>query len=413
MSRVATGALAAILLVCGAAGGAGAVAMEIVISRPELGVPIFGKVDVKVEVYPPSAEVDRVELFLDGEFMETATGVSPFVISIDAGEENRAHEILAVAYDLAGESVSATLETPPIQVDDEFKVELQQLYVTVESDGAPRALKREDFEIYDRNARQQIVTFERGDVPFTAVLLVDSSRSMVGEPLRTALRGARAFVDGMKELDEAKLLLFSDRILYETPFTSFSSVLSVGLSQVEAAGGTAINDFLYLGIERVQERQGRRVVVLLSDGVDVTSVLLMEQVRQAIRMNQAVLYWIVPPLGEGGGSAGHRSSWRDPEDHEKERELLAQTVLESGGRIVELESLEQTSEAFETVLRELRGQYVLGYYPPVTGRPGTWHKNEVKARDGRLKIRSRVGYYERPQQPVSESRREPQEQTRK
>ena len=127
----------------------------------------------------------------------------------------------------------------------------------------------------------------------------------------------------------------------------------------------------------------------------------MEQVRRAIRMNQAVVYWIVPPLGDGGGGAGHRSSWRDPDQHERERELLERTVLESGGRIVELESLEQTPEAFETVLQELRGQYVLGYYPPVAGRAGTWHPTEVKVRDAGLMIRSRVGYYERPQQPGS------------
>ncbi len=381
--------------------------MEVVISRPELGVPIFGKVDVRVEVYPASAEVDRVELFLDGEFIGAATGSSPFVISIDVGEENRAHEILAVAYAASGDSVHSSLQTPPIHVDGEFKVELQQLYVTPEFEGGAQALTRADFEIYDRDVRQEIVTFERGDVPFTAVLLVDSSRSMIGGPLRTALHGARVFFDGMKALDEAKLLLFSDRILYETPFTSFSSVLSLGLSQVKAAGGTAINDYLYLGIERVQARQGRRVVVLLSDGIDVTSVLRMEQVRQAIRMNQAVLYWIVPPLGEGGGGAGHRSAWRDPEEHERQRELLAQTVLESGGRIVELESLEQTSGAFETVLQELRGQYVLGYYPPVTGRAGTWHPTEVRTRGGRLKIRSRVGYYERPQEFTSRDSRQP------
>jgi len=216
------------------------------------------------------------------------------------------------------------------------------------------------------------------------------------------LRGARAFVDGMKSLDEAKLLLFSDRIIHETPFTSFSSVLSVGLSQVEAAGGTAMNDYLYLGIERVHERQGRRVVVLLSDGVDVTSVLDMEQVRQATRGNQAVLYWIVPPLGEGGG-VGHRSAWRGAEEHERERDLLTRTVLESGGRIVELESLEQTASAFETILAELRGQYVIGYYPPVTGRPGAFHPTDVRVREGRLKIRNRVGYYERPRKPVPEA----------
>ena len=182
MSRSAARGLALFMLVCGAGRAA---AMEVVISRPELGVPIFGKVDVRVEVYPPSAQVDRVELFLDGEFMETATGSSPFVISIDAGEENRAHELLAVAYATSGDSATASLETPPIRVDGELKIELQQLYVTpVFEGGVARALTRADFQIYDRDVRQEIVTFERGDVPFTAVLLVDSSRSMIGGPMR-------------------------------------------------------------------------------------------------------------------------------------------------------------------------------------------------------------------------------------
>ena len=57
--------------------------------------------------------------------------------------------------------------------------------------------------------RQEIVTFERGDVPFTAVLLIDASRSMRGSKLRTALSGAHDFMRGAREYDEVKLLAFS------------------------------------------------------------------------------------------------------------------------------------------------------------------------------------------------------------
>ena len=83
---------------------------------------------------------------------------------------------------------------------------------------------------------QPIVTFGRGDVPFTAALLVDSSDSMYGGDLEKALEGARAFFAAMAPLDQAKLMLFSDHIRLETPFTSVQPVLTLGLRGVRRPG---------------------------------------------------------------------------------------------------------------------------------------------------------------------------------
>jgi len=129
-------------------------------------------------------------------------------------------------------------------------------------------LNQEDFAIVDKGALQQTVTFARGDVRLTAAILVDASASMVGSRLRHALRGATSFIKGMKETDNAALFLFSDRLLHVTPFSNDAEQLFAGLAGVAADGGTALNDHFYLALKRLETRQGRRVVILLSDGID-------------------------------------------------------------------------------------------------------------------------------------------------
>jgi VWFA-related protein len=390
--------LGAALLV-GLVGASAASALEIAIVSPEPGQPVFGVVRAEVEIYPWDAPVERVELFVDGQFVEMRRQ-APWSFEVDVGQENRSHEFYFAVFDPGGESGSASLRTPRIRTDEEVEVELQQLYVTVETgDGSSPSLGAEDFVVEDNGERQDLVTFERGDIPFTAVLAVDASVSMKGRRLRIALDGARAFAAAMKPLDEAKLLVFSDRSLHETPFTSFAGVLGVGLAGIEAAGGTALNDFLFTSMIRLEQRQGRRVVVLLSDGIDVHSVLSMKNVRQTAGVSQAVLYWI--RLLERGEDeeARHVSFWRDSDEHALERRLLRETVEESGGRVVTISSIEEVGGAFARVLRELREQYVLGYYASDAPGDGRWHRVSVDVRGGGHRVRVRRGYFDLPNAP--------------
>ena len=375
---------------------------RVVILHPSATEPLFGASEIVLDVEPGGARISQVEVFFDN----VRVGVlerPPWRIGVDAGQENREHHIEVIVHDARQATASAEVRTPRLQVDDAIDVDLQQLFVTVESSGRRQeGLTREDFTILEDGVPQKIATFEGGDIPFSAVLLLDASASMSGDLLRTALDGARSFVQSMNRLDEAKVVLFSDQIRAETPFTSVPSILTLGLGDVRAGGGTALNDALYVGLKRLERRLGRKVLILLSDGVDVESVLPMEQVRAIARRNQAVLYWLwLRREGEttddpSTGGPLYFSAWRDAEGHSTERAQLRAAVLESGGRIEPLDGIEQLRGKLDALLHELRDQYVLGYSSTNLRGSGTWHKIELRLRNSSgLKVRTQEGYVEK------------------
>jgi Ca-activated chloride channel family protein len=195
----------------------------------------------------------------------------------------------------------------------------------------------------------------------------------------------------MGSLDEVQVMLFSDRPLAATRFSNQSEVLLAGLAGLPAGGGTALNDHLYASLRLLDERQGRRVVLLLSDGADVLSTLRMRDVLWKVRRSDALIYWI----RLGRGALGQFSSaWRDYAANEEERRGLEQAVRYSGGRILDVEGVAQVETAFREVMRELRGQYVLGYYPPARRGAGDWHDVRVDVDATGTELRYRPGYYE-------------------
>ncbi len=318
----------------------------------------------------------------------------PYRVTVDVGWENVEHEFTAILRTRGGLEVSSSVRTPRLRMDDELKVELMQLYVTA-SEGERRRLdlEREDFRIVDDGHEQKIVTFERGEVPVTAVLLLDCSLSMKGDRLEAALAGARVFLDEMAELDRASVMLFSDNLQGSTVFSEQAADLEPALSEVIAAGGTSINDHLFLTLQDLERQQGRRAIVLFSDGADVHSVLGMEHVLEKAQRSSSLIYWIY--LAEGAGAdevPSYSSSWRDVERNKEEFKLLRRTIRESGGRIQVVQRPEDLAAAFKTIIDELRGQYVLGYYPSHRRNDGGWRNVKVRVREGGVDLRTRNGY---------------------
>ncbi len=355
-------------------------AAGIAFTSPPADQAAFGPVELRVEAAAGSG-VSRVEFFLDGKRAGTAEK-APFRLVVDVGQANVEHRFEAVAYGASGAPIASTaIRTPSIATDLTIDVRLRQLYVTVA--GGTDRLGREDFTIRERGGgRPKVVTFERGDIPFTAALLIDSSASMSGERLDSALDGARTFFRAMRPLDEAKLLLFADRLGLETPFTSVPTVLDLALSGARASGGTAINDALYFAIERLASRQGRRVIILLSDGGDIESVLSMTWIRRRLEDEPMALYWVrLRREEERRGPAQRWSIWRDAKGHERELAGLERAVEQSGGRIEVIDSIDQVAGALGEILDELRNQYVLGYY---SERPDedAWRGVSVDVRGG-------------------------------
>ena len=371
-----------------------AVALEVWIERPRPSEFVVGQVEVLIRA-APEEEVGTVQLMVDGRQVALFDR-PPFRVAVDVGQENTEHEFEVLVRSVAGELKSATVVTPALRIDEVVDLGLQQLYVTVSGFGKRVLdLAEEDFRILDEGKRQEIVTFERGDIPLTATLLLDCSLSMKGDRLAAALQGANEFVEGMKPLDQAMVMLFSDRLLRATEFSEDREMLSQALTRVEAAGGTSINDHLFLALSRLEAVQGRRVVVLFSDGSDVHSVLPMEGVLQKARSSRALIYWIqLRDPGEDSEVPEYTSSWRNVEANRREFKDLRLAIQESGGRIEVVESLEELEEAFAGILAELREQYVLGYYPSEAKHDGGWRDVRVRVEKSGLDVRTRGGYFD-------------------
>ncbi len=382
----AAAVLAALGLAAAAAG-----AVEVWIDRPAPGEVGYGEVEVQLHV--EADEPVQVDLLLDGRPLGTLAK-PPWRFKLDLGYENVEHKIEVIARGRSGATARAAVTTGTVHVDDELDVELQQLYVTVtRGDERLLDLSADDFRISDDGARQTIVTFERGDVPLTTVLLLDVSASMAGPRLESAVAGARVFLDGMSELDEAAVMLFSDRLLRSTPFTHDTAELAEALAGIEPTGGTSLNDALLLGLQRLEGRQGRRVVVLFSDGADVHSVLPMAEVLERARTSRALIYWV--HLGDGDGEEpDFTSSWRASEGTVQEFRLLHEAVKASGGTVRIVDTAEELAPAFAAILSELREQYVLGYYPTEARNDGSWHAVKVAVKASGARVRSRAGYFD-------------------
>lgn len=362
--------------------------LDLFFLSPPPGKPVFGEIEVVMEVLGAD-QVKEVVLLIDGRPAAHFTA-PPYRIVVDLGQSNREHRFEGIVRTVGGEEARTVRVTQAIAVDEAVNLELQQLYVTLSRHGQRvTGRSRGHFKIRDNGQPQSIITFEDGNAPLTAALLVDASASMRGERLRLAVRGARRFAEGMAELDEAALLLFSDRLLHATDFTQDALQLVAGLEGIEASGGTAIHDHLYLALKHLEGRQGRRVAVLLTDGTDVESALSMADVQWTAQRSQALIYWI--RILQAAGSPGSTSAWRNAENHRHQRDLLEQVVEASGGRIVHISNLAEAEAAFTEILRELREQYVLGYYPSVNRGDGSWHRVEVDA-GPEVEVRTREGY---------------------
>ncbi|MEM6706326.1 MAG: Ig-like domain-containing protein, partial [Acidobacteriota bacterium] len=208
-SRFPASALAGLLLF-GSAAGSSELSVRFIDPPPD--VPLFNLVEVAAEV-TSTERVDRVEFFLGGELVEVDRS-PPYRAVIDVGDENLERRLAVVAHSSSGTRARAELVAPAIRVDETVDLPLQQLYVTAtDESGEPVLdLTQDDFSVLDLGQEEELVTFTRGNVPLTIALLIDASESMRGERLDIALEAAQRFAARLGALDEAQVVVFSDRI---------------------------------------------------------------------------------------------------------------------------------------------------------------------------------------------------------
>jgi VWFA-related protein len=363
--------------------------------NPREGDEVIGEIEIEADVVAAN-EVRDVVFFVDGRPIGVLS-TAPYRLTFNLGDENRSHTFEVVATDIQGNQARASATTIPVPIGGEYEVDLQQLYVTATlGDSRVLDLERGDFTILDEGRSQDLVTFEGGNVPFTAALLIDASASMYGLKMDAARAGATAFIQGMRELDQGKVVVFSDVIQNSTPFSGAREVLAAGLIGATGQGGTAVNDNLYSAFKLLSARQGRRLVVLLSDGIDTHSALDGEDLLYHARRSQAMVYWIRLMSSRDARDRGDRlqyvSAWRTPEEYRQQIASLREVVELSGGRIIPARSPEEIEPVFVEILRELREQYALGYYPDRQRKDNSWHRVKVKVDRPGVSIRTHDGY---------------------
>jgi Ca-activated chloride channel family protein len=285
----------------------------------------------------------------------------------------------------------ATLALSAQETTLHVDVKLVNLFVNVTDKNGTivGGLTRDDFSVSEDGRPQQISLFERqSELPLNITLAIDTSGS-VRKDMAEEADAARRFVHAiMRPQEQMSLLQFATYVNELTPFTNKVALIDRGLGQLHSDFATALYDAIYLGAERLGPREGRKVLVLVSDGGDTAkSTTYAQALEQALR-NEVMIYSIIDVPIEA--SAGR--------DLGGEHALI--TLAEQTGGKSFYVSEGGLDKAFAQVSDDLRTQYLIGYYPHNQEPGRSFHRVEVtipRAAPDAFNIRSKTGYYMNPQ----------------
>lgn len=248
-------------------------------------------------------------------------------------------------------------------------------------------LSKEDFTVTDNGVAQEIAVFERQTAqPLSVALLVDRSRSTQRESnyeLNALRHFLRALVREGNPEDMAALYSFNWEVREQAGFTRRMSRLEEGLARLRSEGATALYDAVYLAGREIERRDGRRVVVVVTDGADTISKMDFQKALEALQRANAVFYalLVVPVKGEPGRILRGENA-------------LIQLAEWTGGKMFSPTLDEALDEAFDSILRDLRTQYMLGYYPRgVSETKERFHRVKLSVRRPGHTVSARNGYF--------------------
>jgi Ca-activated chloride channel homolog len=270
------------------------------------------------------------------------------------------------------------------------RVNLVRLLVSVRDQaGAPITnLNRDDFEVLDSDAPQHISVFEQNtSLPLSVAVLIDSSGSTqidLHYEIDSVLKFIPALLRAGNPDDSFALFSFNWRTNMEVDYSRSQKRAERVLHGLHGEGGTSLYDAIYLASNTLSGRDGRHVMVIVTDGGDTTSYKHFEDALQSAQEADVVLYPIVavPIANDAGRNLGGEHA-------------LATLAKSTGGRIFYPEGFDRLDAAFGDILRDLRTQYLLGFYPQgVPEQRRSYHPVTVKVRGGGMRVSSRSGYYE-------------------
>jgi Ca-activated chloride channel homolog len=257
------------------------------------------------------------------------------------------------------------------------------LYVTV-TDAEKRLvpdLTREDFEIYDNGKLQTVTNFDNEPTPITVVVMLDTSGSMT-LALDLVKDGAESFLMRMLPIDKGMVGAFNDKIeFHPASFTDNRDQLARALRELDFGYPTRLYDAIDQSIDQLNGADGRKTVLVFTDGDDNSSKKSSGAVLERARLEEVMIYSIGLENEYFNGSQRVRSS---PDRN------LRRLSEETGGGFFLLKKKDDLGPTFTRVAQELHSQYVLGFSPEVLD--GKVHKLEVRLKRPGLVPRARKSY---------------------
>ncbi len=268
-----------------------------------------------------------------------------------------------------------------------FKKQVEEvvLHATVvdEKHKMVTGLKRQDFQIYEDGAPQQITSFRREDIPVALGIVIDNSGSMRDK--RPAVnQAALNLVRASNPNDEVFVVNFNDEYYLDQDFTSQVPQLKEALERIESRGGTALYDAVVASAEHLKKnaRLEKKVLLVVTDGEDNASRESLEQAIRRLQAENGPVVYTIGLLGE--------------EKQRRARRALTSMAEQTGGVSFFPKDLGEVDSISQAVAHDIRNQYTIGYKPTRLQAAGGFRTIKVEARAPGYKhllVRTRSGYY--------------------
>lgn len=265
-------------------------------------------------------------------------------------------------------------------------------------------LRKENFKIFEDGIEQPIEYFATTDSPVTVVLLLDTSPSTEFK-IEEIQNAAIAFINQLQPRDSVIVIEFDANVHVLAEATTDRALTIKGIRRADFGGGTSLYDAVHFSImKRLNKIEGRKAIVLFTDGVDTTSTKADydESISEAEEGDATIfpIYYntfidnqrrngggILSPFPQMGGRGVTR------QEYALGRQYLADLAESTGGRVFNAEnSPGGLTRTFESIADELRRQYSIGYIPQDSGVPGQRKSIRVRVNRPKLIIRARDSY---------------------
>jgi Ca-activated chloride channel homolog len=342
--RAGTALLAACLLLCFAA-------------------PVFAQTDVN-DVHVQPREIEKPTNAAETEPIKESLGTStPAAASIPAGITTRVRPL----------KVDVDLVLVPVTITDPMN-----RLVT--------GLEKENFQLFEGNAAQEIRSFSSEDAPVSLGVIFDSSGSMSSKMDR-AKDAVIEFFKTANPQDEFFMITFSDEPEEVSDFTSSVDEIQNKLVYAVPRRRTALLDAIYMGVSKMrQAKYPKKALLIISDGGDNHSRYTENEIRSVVKEADVMIYAI-----------GIYDRYASAMEERLGPQLLSDITELSGGRAFTIDNPNDLADVATKIGVELRNQYVLGYKPAKVVRDGKWRKIKVKLLPPKglppLRVYARTGYY--------------------